>query len=276
VPVIKLLLVYAALASPLSTKTFCERFEAPSDPKAALCTGKFAADPTAAADASAHAVHQCLEILNSAISRGHLKMDGGLATRCADARRELLADPRRSLVRLAALRAACAQAFTGRVSKGEVCESALECAAGLVCAGKDGGPPGTCVEPKKRGALCSSDAVNGSALAALFGGMRSVCGSASHCAGTVCAKDLNRGAPCIGDGPSACGGGLRCVRGLCAEDQLGLTRERCGKSSDCAAGLRCVTGACAKAAAAGSACAADADCAGVCRKNRCESLCGSP
>ncbi len=261
----------------IGTRAFCEAFEAPDAPKFASCTAKDAGDPQVATafEGAARLQHQCLELLNSALAAKHVKMDPVGARRCAAARQAFLQDPRRPPARRAAMGAACAAAFTGLQKTGERCESALDCAAGLACAGQGGGPPGTCAEPAKPGADCSGDAVNGSAVATLFGGLRAVCAAGAHCNGTACAADLGAKAKCSGTDADACGPGRRCLVGACAADLLGIKGDACSRPADCAAGFLCKNEACAPAATAGAKCSADDDCAGACRNGRCATRCGS-
>lgn len=191
-----------------TTREFCAAFEAP--PKDCPVDVK-------------PLEHQCLEILNSALSFKHVRFDPAAARRCAEARSAFVNDPARPAGKRAAVDAACDAAIVGLVQKGAACESALECAAGTVCASKDGGPPGKCVEPLARGATCSGDAINATALAAFFKTWRGVCGKGQHCA-SVCTPDLGAGAPCTGKDDGECGAGLRCEKGLCARETGGCGR----------------------------------------------------
>ena len=285
-----LAVAFAAVSAPLAARTaapttgtraFCEAFEQPADPRLHGCTGNDADDPAAAAAVAAatRAQHQCLELLNAAVEAKHLRMDQAGARRCAQARQAFLADPRQDAGKRSAADKACEATFIGLQKQGQACESPWECVQGLVCAGTDGGAPGTCRPPLARGVACSADVVNASAVAAAFAALRGVCGPGSHCAGTSCAADVRVGAACdaVHD-PDICGNGFTCIRGVCAPKRLGGDGDACVASVDCAAGFRCElkTYACVAAAPNGATCAKDDDCAGACRKNRCAPRCGAP
>jgi hypothetical protein len=216
------------LAASLGTRAFCEAFEGAGCKQLA---------------------HQCLELVNSGLASKHVKMDHAAAVKCVAARQAFVRDPRRGVAARAAMVAACTATLRGMQQKDQPCESALECAGDLVCAGKDGGPPGKCVAPLAAGSNCSADPVNASAVGVLFATVKTVCGAGSHCAGTTCAADSKT--DCRNDDAAACGPGHRCVQSRCVEDRLGMAGDACNTSADCVGGAACAANKCASPAKAG-------------------------
>jgi hypothetical protein len=101
--------------------------------------------------------------------------------------------------------------------------------------------------------VCSSYALNISALAALSSDWRSHCAAGFSCDGARrCAPDRDRD-----------------------RDDIAVAGASCAYPRRCAAGLRCEKGVCSPAAVAGAACKTNNDCAGACRDHRCVALCGS-
>lgn len=224
---------------------------------------------------------QCRELLSYSLSHKRIRLERSAADQCLKAYRDYSKDALRSKAAWLAARTACDAAIVGLARSGEVCDSAFECAPGLVCRGDKGGPPGRCQAVLNIGDACDDDALNASALHALLLDARGSCGAGAHCGiskdGSLrCAKDLALGAACSGSQDTkACGPGHACVGGICKLQDKQPSGGSCLSEEGCGLEFTCKNGSCIDKSVAKTACHQDQDCLGRCVKGRCQPFCGS-
>lgn len=274
----------AAHAAPaFSAKALCDGFEG-AEPERLYgnCSAKEKSAPFVATrlELAARAKGQCRELLATSFSTGRVTTTKAAAEACLDARAAWAADRTRSRGAADRMRAACDAALVGLRKEGQSCDSAFECAVGLACIGKRGGPPGTCRKPLPLGAACDDDALNASQLHALILDLRSICGKGAHCgpqgSTLACRADLGEGKACQGKDRRECGVGLRCSGGRCSAETRGGGGEACVQAEDCDDGHYCSSqNRCEQKRAAGASCSVEHECKGQCRSGSCQAACGS-
>jgi hypothetical protein len=274
----------AAHAAPaFSAKVFCDGFEgAEVERLYGKCGAKESSDPFVAAqlERAARAKGQCRELLATSFSTRRVTTTKATAERCLEARAAWAADRTRSRATADRVRAACDAALVGLRKEGQSCDSAFECALGLTCIGKRGGPPGTCRKPLPLGAACDDDTLNASQLHALILDLRNVCGKGAHCGPQgptlACRADLGEGKACQGKDRRECGIGLRCSDGTCTAETRGGAGAACKQAEDCEGGLYCTSqNRCEPKRASGASCSLEHECKGLCRSGKCQAACGS-
>lgn len=264
----KLLLLPLLLAT-VYPKSLCDGFETAAAKKA--CSAKLTAE-------SERARQQCLELLNASTSDKRARLDKMGVDHCLKARLAFVADPARGRALADQMRQACDQAVIGLQGDGKKCDSPFDCAPGLACLGKTGGPPGLCTKPLAKGAPCNAESLNGSALQALITAVRQPCAHGLRCAtthqGFTCLAEVKEGAACSGaSGESACASGLKCLSGKCVPDQRAASGDPCGTDFDCREGDRCEQNRCLKGRGAGEKCSLDRECQGDCVQGKCAGSC---
>lgn len=180
----------------------------------------------AAISAAKQATQQCLDLINAGTSEKRVKWNSDAAKRCIDAYMLHLRPGKRAKPDLDKARAACAEALQGLRTKGQSCDSSVECESGLGCIGATGGPPGICKKPLAKGQACDDSALTGGVFFTLLNASKSVCATGLRCgvanANLVCL-------PASGDTGSAgtaCGGTAECQKGhLC---EAGRCVRKCG------------------------------------------------
>ena len=256
---------------PLATR-LCEALHAvPARRKAECCGGEPA--PLLMAE--------CTRVLGATLHAGTVDLQESAVERCAAA----MTDARKGCdwVTPSAppVPEPCQRLLRGKLERGSVCRSSLECAGDLHCAGVSPTKTGVCTPPGGTGAGCGAhvDVLATYLFDRQLATSHPFC--AEHCAFVThkCGPPPDVGAACVAD--VNCAASQLCIQGRCSAADRGHRGDPCSVVP-CAEGLRCVDAVCAPLATPGEACRSDMDCAaGACVREvdgaaKCGAQCSMP
>lgn len=187
----------------------------------------------------------CSSALEAALERGTIRLESGAIDRCAADSATALQGCDWVSPLLPAAPASCANLLQGQLGAGAVCESSLECGAGLACQG------GRCAAAVSVGEACD---VRPDGLAVLT--RQDDAQAHPRCAGVClrgsCLARLAEGAQCAAT--AQCVDGLHCADGRCRQGAPPSQGQACSAQSGCAPGLVCADGLCGTPKPAGARC----------------------
>lgn len=186
-------------------KTFCEILHTIPATKKASCKG------------SNHpgilVTNSCAETLTAALAGGKIKLEKQAIERCRAATEQTLSDCGFADKFGVPLPKECDGIIQGTLKAGDECRSALECEAGLQCAGVGPNDVGRCAPPAPPGSLCgtSVDALAVYTRQNSAEQTRPACDG--YCDRNRCLRYLVAGEQCNAD--LQCGPGNSCQQGKC-------------------------------------------------------------
>lgn len=174
----------ASAEAAYGARRFCDAFEGTEAQQEFVEDSKKSVKKTIVSEKSekqARAIGQCRELLAAGISNRRVKLDPKSTQLCLKSRAVWLSDPEQGSTLKTSMMEACDRAIIGQQKLSDPCDSAFECAVGLVCVGNRGGPPGTCRRPLALNTTCDDSQVNASELHAIIAAMRPSCGANAYC-----------------------------------------------------------------------------------------------
>jgi hypothetical protein len=207
---------------------------------------------------------ECTRVLGATLNAGTAELDDATVDRCAEAMTEARAGCDWVTPNAPTAPEACQRLLRGKLERGSVCRSSLECSGDLHCEGVSSTRTGVCTPPGSEGAGCGThvDVLATYLLDQHLATSHPFC--AEHCSLVThkCRPLPEEGAACAAN--VNCGASQQCIQGRCSSAPPRHRGESCS-ANPCREGLRCVDGSCAPRAQAGEACRSDIDCAeGAC------------
>jgi hypothetical protein len=239
-----------APSHPLATR-LCEVLHAvPAQRKAECCGGEPA--PFLATE--------CARVLGATLHAGTVDLDESAVERCAAAIGEAVGGCEWVTPSPLPAPDVCQRLLRGKLERGRVCRSSLECAGDMHCEGVSPTKTGVCTPPGGEGAGCGThvDVLATYLLDHRLESSHPFC--AEHCARVAhkCGPPPKVGSACLAD--INCASSQVCVAGRCSAAARGGRGESCS-AVPCAERLRCIDQECAPLASAGETCRSDAECA---------------
>ncbi|HMI87700.1 MAG TPA: hypothetical protein VK550_26620 [Polyangiaceae bacterium] len=260
-PVDALGTIYPRGAPPHPRATrLCDTLHAVPARRKAECCGGVAPD----AGAAPFLATECARVLGATLDAGTVELDEAVVDRCAAAMSAAFTGCDWVTPSPPALPEVCQQLLRGKLARGGVCRSSLECAGDMHCEGVGPTKTGICAPPAGEGAGCGAHV---DVLATYLSDRHLPTAHpfcAEHCSLVAhrCGPQPEVGSACVAN--VNCAASQLCVKNRCSAAPAGRAGEVCG-DVPCAEGLRCVEGACAARASTGEGCSSDSDCAlGAC------------
>jgi hypothetical protein len=233
----------------------CEALHAVAARRKAQCCG---------GDPAPFLATECARVLGATLHAGTVELEEAAIDRCASATDDALAGCDWVTPGPPAVPEACQRLLRGKLERGAVCRSSLECAGDRHCEGVSPTRTGVCAAPAGEGAGCGTHVdvlatyLADRHLATTHPFCADHCSLVAHQCGPL---------PLVGSACLAhvnCAPSQRCFAGRCSAAPRGARGEPCG-AAPCADGLRCIDAVCAPLAQSGEACTSDLDCAvGAC------------
>jgi hypothetical protein len=207
---------------------------------------------------------ECTRVLGATLNAGTAELDDAAVDRCAAAMTEARAGCDWVTPNAPSAPEACQRLLRGKLERGSVCRSSLECTGDLHCEGVSPTKTGVCTPSGGEGSGCGThvDVLATYLLDRHLATSHPFC--AAHCSLVThkCGPLPEEGAACVAN--VNCSASQQCVQRRCSSAPPSHQGESCS-ASPCAEGLRCVDGACALLAKSGETCRSDIDCAeGAC------------
>jgi hypothetical protein len=245
-----------APAHPLAIR-LCEALHGlPARRKAECCGG----------DPAHFLATECARVLGATLHAGTVELEEATIERCASAMGDALAGCDWVTPGPPPAPEACQQLLRGKLERGGVCRSSLECADAQHCVGLSPTKTGVCAPPAGDGAGCGAhvDVLATYLADRHLATTHPFC--ADHCSLVAhqCGPLPQVGSACLAH--VSCAPSQRCLAGRCSDAPRAGRGEPCG-AAPCADGLRCIGAVCAPLARRGEACTTDLDCAvGACAR----------
>ncbi|HMJ55655.1 MAG TPA: hypothetical protein VK540_26450 [Polyangiaceae bacterium] len=203
---------------------------------------------------------ECARVLGATLHAKAVEVDEAAVERCASAMGDSLAGCNWVTPSPPPTPEACQALVHGKLERGSVCRSSLECQGDMHCEGVSPTKTGLCTPPGGEGAGCGShvDVLAAYLFDRHLATSHPFC--AEHCslASHKCGPQPKLGSACVAN--VNCGPSQICVTGQCSAAAPGRRGETCS-ALPCAEGLRCIDQRCAPLASSAEACSSDMDCA---------------
>jgi hypothetical protein len=202
---------------------------------------------------------ECARVLGATLHAKTVELEEASVDRCASAMADALAGCDWVTPSAPPVPESCQQLLRGKLQRGSVCRSSLECAGDMHCEGVSPTKTGMCAPPGGEGAGCGTHVD----VLATYVADRHLATShpfcADHCslAAHRCGPSPEAGAACRAH--VNCARSQLCLEGRCSAAAPGGRGAPCG-AVPCSDGLRCLEGKCAPGASSGESCTSDADC----------------
>ena len=202
----------------------------------------------------------CARVLAATLHAQTVELDEASVERCASTMTGALAGCEWVTPGPAPAPEACQGLLRGKLERGSVCRSSLECAGDMHCDGVSPTRTGMCAPPGGDGTGCGShvDVLATYLFDRQLANAHPFC--AEHCsmAAHQCGPRPKVGSACVAN--VSCAPSQICVSGRCSAAAPSARGEPCG-AVPCAEGLRCMDKVCAPLAKSGEPCTADVACA---------------
>ena len=234
---------------PLATR-LCEALHAvPARRKAECCGG----------EAAPFLMTECGRVLGATLHAKSVELEEAAIERCAAAMNDSLTGCDWVTPSAPLAPEACQGLLRGKLERGSVCRSSLECAGKMHCEGVSPTKTGLCTPPGGEGAGCGTHVdvlatyLSDRNLATSHPFCEEHCSLVAH----KCGPMPKVGSACVAN--VNCAPSQICAGGQCSAAAPARRDESC-RGRPCGEGLRCIDEVCAPLASSGEMCTADADC----------------